>query len=374
MGWVTIPGGLWIPRPYALQGVGAGGYLDLLIDATAEKAAQFFRVPKTGTLDTAEFRVGTVALNAGSVIRVSFQDPTNSSNVTPDGTQDQFRDLAAAAFTSNTWIVPGLMTSDGTDTGTKRSVTIGEVLCVVVEYQTFVSTSALRMSALSRRDDGDIGIHAGSTLNTGSWAGQGSCAPVIALKYNDGSYGLVMGSYPAAALNAVALNLNSTPDEMGLIFRFPAPVKIGGAFVRLAIAGGAPTTAPADVVLYDSDGTTALRTVSAVDKGSTGVTSGYWWGLRFSSEVALDANVDYRLVIKPTAAAAGVSAYDWTVNSQAILDALEGGQNWHRTERTNAGAWTQTTTKRPLMGLLVTAIDDGAGMKVHPGLVGGLRG
>jgi len=45
----------------------------------------------------------------------------------------------------------------------------------------------------------------------------------------------------------------------------------------------------------------------------------------------------------------------------AAMDGFPGGQNVHRTERTDLGAWTDTTTKRPWMGVLLTGFNDGAG-------------
>ena len=139
----TVKGGLWIPKPPAVSTTVS--FSTFLIDAAGERVAFVIRVPKTGTLDKAEFRVGTVAINAASQVRVSFQD-ISAANGDPDGTQDQFRDIAGSAFASNTWMVPGLMTSDGTDTGVKRSVTQGDLLSVVIEYQTFTAADSVNVN------------------------------------------------------------------------------------------------------------------------------------------------------------------------------------------------------------------------------------
>ena len=52
---------------------------------------------------------------------------------------------------------------------------------------------------------------------------------------------------------------------------------------------------------------------------------------------------------------------EFDVNSASLMEAIEGGQLFHHTSRTDAGAWTQTTTKRPLIALRVSAIDNGVG-------------
>jgi len=61
-----------------------------------------------------------------------------------------------------------------------------------------------------------------------------------------------------------------------------------------------------------------------------------------------------------------------------MLDMLSGGQAFHFSSRADAGAWSDTTTRRPIMGLILSAADDGVGggggMIVNPGMSGGLNG
>jgi hypothetical protein len=146
-------------------------------------------------------------------------------------------------------------------------------------------------------------------------------------------------------------------------------VKIGGLWVR--ILPGA--TNSYDLVLYDSDGTTALKTVT-IDSDQGRVTTSTTRVARFA-DVTLAANTAYRIAVKP--GGTNVTIYDCTVNSVAILDAFPGGQNFYLTSRTDAGAWTETTTRKPDMGVIITAVDNGAsggGLLVHPGMTGGFRG
>ena len=74
----------------------------------------------------------------------------------------------------------------------------------------------------------------------------------------------------------------------------------------------------------------------------------------------LTANTYYRLVVKPTTAN-NITVVDYTFASVALMDAISGGQYCHKTERTDAGAWTDTTTRRPWMGFLIDQLDDGVG-------------
>ena len=337
----TFIGGLVTPD---ISGLGIiPTFTQMLIDASGEKAAVIFRVPKTGTLDKAEFRVGTATLNAASQIRVSFQD-VSDVNGDPDGTQDQFRDIAGSSFTSNAWTVPGLMTSDGTDTGVKRSVTRGDLLSVVVEYSTFTAADILNVSTLTATGSGTSAAYgqAYPDLFTAAWVKQ-ALYPIVALKYDDGAYVFISTNiYPIETFNAVSFNSGSTPDERGLIFQFPSAVKVGGAWLICDL------DAVADVVLYDSDGTTALETVS-LDPDQRQAANARVFFMRFPTDRELSASTNYRLIAKPTSVS-GITIYDFDIDAVALMDAVEGGQNWHYTQRTDAGAWSQTTTKRPWMG------------------------
>lgn len=350
MALISVVGGLWIPNPIQF-GVSTPGFTSLLMDASGERVAFCGVVPKTGTLDKFEFRVGTVAVAAGSQVRASFQD-VSLTNGDPDGTQDQFRDTAGSSFSSNSWIVPGLITSDGTDTGTKRSVTRGDLIACVIEYQTFTTGDSINVSALDLGSATSEGRYSYSDLFTASWAKQFD--PLCAvLKYDDGTYGSLdpVRCSGVSGLNHVAFNSGSTPDERGLIFRFPVSVKVGAAWVWVE------ADADSNLVLYDSDGTTALETILLDANVDAGVGAGGQVRV-FTQERELKASTDYRLVVKPTTTS-NVGLSDFDVGAAAIMDAFHGGQNWQYTQRTDAGAWTETTTKRAYMALLVTAIGDG---------------
>ena len=353
----TIPGGLWIPRLSQASNNQPAYSNNRVIDASAEKFAFVFRVPKTGTLDKFEFKLGAVTFNAASVLRCSFQD-VSLTDGNPDGTQDQFRDMTS--LSANAWNVPGLITSDGSDTGTKRSVTAGDLLSVVFEFQTFTAADSVVIQTINVSGITSPSGQSYSDLFTASWAKTDANGPVFALKYNDGSYEFIANVIPCSTLNNVTFNNASTPDEQGLIFSLPFPVTVTGVWLRVN------ASADFDIVLYDSDGSTALATVS-VDSDVWAVAASTNAFLRFSPQ-DLTKDTNYRVVVKP--GASNVVVHNFEVASAAIMDAVEGGQNWHYTQRTDAGAWTETTTKRPWMGLLVSAFDDG----VSVGGAGGRRG
>lgn len=343
MGLVEIPGGLWIPRPQ--NNGGADPAFDLRrIDAAAEKAAFVFRVPRTGTLDKFEFNA-SIGNNPDNGLRCSFQDLDASGD--PDGGQDQFRDLTGALSTG--WQTPGLLTDDGTDSGVKRSVTAGQYLACVVEFVSFVASDQVDVRTNNNIADAPLGQYADQFTTV--WTKSATDQPILALKYNDGTYAYIGDSiYPAAAFNAASFNVSASPDERGLRFMVAHTMRVGGVWFRGNYAGAGTIT------LYDAvDAVLEAVSLDPVNRGQTGNSNSF---VRFSQKITLTPGVVYRLTLKPTGATA-VVLLDFDAPSNAHLNAAEGGLEWYYTHRTDAGSWTNTDTKRPWMGLLVTDIQDG---------------
>lgn len=318
------------------------------IDAAAEKFAVICQVPKTGTLDKFECRFANVTFGGSSVLRYSFQDVSLTTG-DPDGTQDQFRDATGVA---NGWQVPGLITSDGTDGGVKRSVTEGDLLACVIEYQTFTAADTIDVINQITASQAEFDNLPYGDLFTASWAKQVTLNPVLTLKYNDGTYVSPNRCIPASSFSTIStFNTGAANDERGNLFQVPYPVRIIGMWARLAVGA----TADFEMILYNA-ASTALRTIS-VDANVVAATSGRTFFRRFSSKLELTPNVNYRAVIKPTTAN-NLSIYEFAFNSAAILSGYFGGGLWQATRRADAGAWTDVTTDLALVGLVCDAFDD----------------
>ena len=151
------------------------------------------------------------------------------------------------------------------------------------------------------------------------------------------------------------VNTGTTPDEVALKFKFPFPVKIKGWYGRITPAAGGDFQA----ILYDSDGTTALQTISYDGDIRLSNATGNYIDY-FSSSQAILKDTFYRLAVKPTTTTT-ITLGGNTHTAAAILDALPGGQNLHESTRTDAGAWTDTTTDRPQIGLIIDSADDAVG-------------
>lgn len=343
MALTSLGGGSFLPKPENFSTNNAGH----LIDASGEKLAAVFRVPKTGTLAKVRFR--TLTVTTGDTLKVSFQD-VDMATGNPDETADQYRTVSVASSDDNVWISTGYITTDGTDGGGKRSVTRGDLLAIVIEYDSYVAGN---MTIANTSIPVDYGNTAYSLLKTGgTWAKSTSVVGCFELEYDDGSMAYSDTLVPGYNASGTIAS-NTTPDEVALYFRFPVAVTVGGAFLMCDM------DAAIDVVLYDSDGTTALATVS-LDSDVRAGTSVNGTMVVFASEINLSANTWYRLAMKPTTTSA-VGYRRTEVRAAASFDMFDLGQNAYWSQRTDAGAWSETTTYRPRISLLVTKVHDGSG-------------
>ena len=357
-------GGLWIPHfrdPAGTISLGTG----LLIDANGEKAAFVGRVwNKDGTtknITGVGFRFGAVTKGATTDITVSLQDVA-TANGNPDGTQDQSVNVGNANIIANTWTEVTFGTA-------RANVPFGSLLSVVFEYQTFVTGDSIAISSMNMYSIPTRG-DSYNDLYTTAWVKDIS-NPVIVLFFDDGTFGTLMGGLPIKATMTQLYNNTSDPRSYGLAFQFPFPCKIDCAQVV------ADLDSDANFILYDASG-------GVVTNGTIETYSGTRYGLGvglylcpFDAHISLSKDTEYRLMIEPQTAT-DIDLYGFNVNNNLHLQAVGGGPNWQWVQKTVAGVFTKTSTRRPVMGVSVIGFDDaagvGGGLLTHPGMSGGMRG
>jgi len=312
----------------------------ITIDAASEKAAFVFRAPKTGTISKVAFRTETVTTGATVDVRL---ETVSTANGDPTGTllgTNSNGSQVIADADDDTWFTTSLTTG--------VAVTRGDLMSAVIVNPAGSPGSML----IAELDDSLVfyGFPYGDAY-TASWSKRTDYA-IMAFEYDDGSYATVPQAFPVSNINSVAFNNTSDPDHRGLKFKLPFPFRLAGIWLLLDLDGDA------DIKLYDSDGTSVLATTS-IDSNVRYTTSSKVLFVDFASPQSLSKDVSYRVVVEPTSATS-VTLFDFDVNSAAVMDAFSGGQDFHHTEKKDAG-WTDTTTKRPWIGLLIDGFDDGAG-------------
>lgn len=345
------------------------------LDAAGEKNAVVFRVPKSGTLNRVGFRTGTVT--TGDTLRISFQDV--AADGFPDEVVDQYVDQAILSTDDNLSFFVGPLTHDGTAGGTKRTVTRGDWLAIVLEYPSYVAGN-LQLFHFNTTSGRRISVNAViRTKLAGVWARSGT-VPRVILEYSDGSYGHILGvqadvnTFPASA----SYNSSSSPNEYGNVIQVPAQCRASGIWwYGNTSVDNTTFTQDFELTLYAADGSTVLGAAvwDASNQSSINtvavrnVYAAYFTG----GDVTLSTGVSYRVAAKATAATS-ISRTVQQSQSNAALSQLN-SSDIYLTSRTGVGAWSDTTTDQMAIGLILTAVHDGTsvpgtgyGTKVNQGL------
>ena len=312
------------------------------MNAAAHYRAFSFIVPKNGNLSKFHFRTGTVT--TGDTLHISFQDA--NADGSPDGVADEYRTLVVGSGDDEAWLTTGIMSSDGTDLGTKRAVTEGQRVCVVMRFDSFVAGSMWLQYFSSSGVASNFLLS--STDSGSTWAHVAGSGFACAVEYDDGTFAYLDGAYPIKSITTTSVNTTSTPDEYSLRFRLPFPVRALGVVIRAA-------STDTEFGLYPDSGAALATKVPLVAATTLDKRA-----VHFSSAIDLAANTWYRISWKPTTTT-NRSIPVYTLNSAAIREAFALGLNFSLGTRSDGGSWTDDDTKFILASLLAVGFDDGSG-------------
>lgn len=316
-----------------------------IVDNTDDRVAFIFCVPKTGNITKVGFRVA--AVTTAQTIRVSL---CTVDAATGDPTTTLYGGSAAgtqASPTANTFFEVTL--------GTQASATLGDVIAVVLQFNTTAGSITISpglTSILGRAGQAFPYMDVFGTAWTKGAATGVNCIPMCTIGYSDGTYpfnGMTPGATTAPAV--VTFNNGSTPDEIGNRFTVPFPCQVSGFWTTADIDGDV------EFVLYDS--ANAVLATVLIDKDEEAVATAAYHTYRPFAPVTLVANAVYRLVAKPTSTTS-LSVYRMTIAAAAMMEQMSGGTTWYETSRTDAGSWTDTPTQRIYgSGLFFDGFHDG---------------
>lgn len=187
---------------------------------------------------------------------------------------------------------------------------------------------------------------------------------------------------PMETLNATTMDSATNPNQAGFAFTLPSgwgdTYKLRGFFMLMSKQAAANQTF--DVVLYSSDGITELQTMTYDSEyyGTGTVNSTYRTCEFFFDETTLSTlshGTKYYGFIRPNTAAGDITFNDFSVRQASDMQAFPLGEScFFATKVDTATAPSETTTRRPYVGLIfddITEPSGGAGgMIVHPGMNG----
>lgn len=308
-----------------------------LLDAAGEKVAFIFRAPRAGTIDAVVFRTGSVTTS--QPLRVGLE--TLGAGGLPSGTAYGGSSAGTISAVASSTVYEVLL-------GAGAAAVKGDRIAMVIQFD--ATAGALNIATHGSAVASKFPYTA---LYTTAWS-KITDTPVAAFRYSDGKYSNGACALPANNL-LTTFHMNDSPDEYGMRFRFTAPVRVKGFWLR---GGDMASGTSFDVLLYAPDGT-VMATASFAGDSTQGTATGYIEAY-FDSSVALAKDAYHRIALKPLTASDCRVTRLQALNS-AMLDCLDGGVDFHDTSRTDGGAWTDNAGIRPLIGLFIDQIDDGSG-------------
>jgi hypothetical protein len=180
--------------------------------------------------------------------------------------------------------------------------------------------------------------------------------------------------------NQASYNSGSTPDEIGVKFTFESSWTTSFNILGIqGILGVTNSAATANLKLYDSAGNVLQTTSFLASEITAGNTGALQRTLFFNTSTLADLTPGstYRITLEATNASLGFTTMlQVAFPNNTVVRSFVGAGTYMKTQRTNAGAWTDTDTVVPAWKLIISAATASAsgGMVVHPGMAGGMRG
>lgn len=371
------------PRIIMPQGGLVTAATNIAINGTSDAQVWICQAEESITITAVGFHVTTRTGSPGNTatglrVGITYIDATTgfpTTSPTPTWADATFSGAAGTAYqdfnaTSGITINQNLIATLTTAVTISRGTVFGicaDPLAGTWDTSNFIN---IRSGFVSTYPSYNLPYCGGITLST--YADNTVDCPTFLYRSSTKTYG-----QPYETVTSLNNSNASTPDEYGMYFRMPT-----GSCSTYQISGlrlGCLVAANFDVLLYDTNGTTVLASVTAdVDQQNQAVHGAYNYLFTGATLPTLTAGSYYRLVVRPSTTTAMGNVQYFTFRTDADKTAILGNAaDVQYTSRTDAGAWTQDTNRLFAMQAIVVALDAGTstgGMKVHPGLSGGING
>lgn len=332
------------------------------LNSTTTKMALTFKARKSSTVSALYVRISSVT--TAQSLKVSLQGTTGTNPPAPTGTI-----LGATNNGYGTIASPASATTYEVTLGETVSITQGTVYAVVVEWTSTTGnlTVARRFNNSMQCASRSNGFMVQLSFASATWSfvegTTNGVTPVFAVKTGDANWWMpdvCMPPVTSLAANST-FNSGSSPDEYGNRIYLPAGT-VNALWVKSDADGAA------SILLINDSGTTLAT--GAITPGERSITS-------YASIVVPIAATTitegwYRVTLQPSTATnvtRWVAGFD---SGQANGRAM--GANCYLTQRTDLGAWTDTTTSMMAIGVeMEPTIGSGSsGVKTARGMRGGM--
>jgi hypothetical protein len=329
-------------------------FANITVDADGEATAVIFVAPITGSIQKVRFRTNTVTTGGDLDIRVEIVSAGE-----PTGT----------LWATNTNIVRTMLSTDD-DTEfevtltASASVTAGDKVALVVTRPGGSSFAGVLSASTG---NGSWGFPTGLS-KTASYSVSGNMPHIRPVWTTIGQFQIFgISTYSDISTNT-SLSTSTTPDIAGNVFSLPFDFKISHVWAFVDYDG------EIELQVLDSDGVTVLASATnpATQPPTTSITLNV---LPLSSELALSADTDYRIVVNPTTTTASQLRLLGFTDSASRTAELGFNNTYYTSAKDPADItdWTDDTTFVAWAGVLVSAIDipaGGGGDPIGNGVVG----
>lgn len=347
----------------------ASGNLGFVLDAAGEMASWCGVLHWAGVSSdtvtggdpqaTIQFLPGTTTYANGTTstnIGIGDLDTANGPPGRFDETLDVYGTMTSTSNTpaSNTWISVPIAT------GSAKTLTAGSIYCLAADMTARGGADSLIINGVS----GGGSQWPVSALKTGgTWAAPSTQPAANAIITSDsGVIGWLDGSWVESGLTNAPFNSGSTPDEKALICTLPFDAVIDGVAGVIALAGG---TSDYEFVVYrDPLGTPVIakdragnNAVVSVD-GNTSLSSAQRnASYEITKGVVIKGGVPFAVSVRPTTSN-NVTVGVFNVASATHFVSHPGGSNcYYGTRSDQTGAFSATTTSRPMIYVRIRSID-----------------
>lgn len=324
------PGLIFLPSTAAL-GVGASA---LSMSALNQFVALNCQIPKTGTVTGLKFMTSTVT--TGGTITGTIE---TIANAIPTGTLYDANATGTVVVANSDDSVEKTITFAG-----NVSVTRGDFVSVKLEVTAGTPSSlTVRTSATLQQT---AFPHLYHNVSGNTW----SQSHILVKFIYDTEELCPVGMFYMNVNANVSISSSTTPDEVGTKFVAPYSASVRGVYMRGPTSSGAQDC---DYILYDSsDNVIASKSVAGTNVNATTGLNNIQFFI-FDSNVNILKGRTYRVVMKPTTTTTWTNAIQTVSNP---LNVWDGVTNPAYTYRTDAGAWTDDTTRVVPVGVILEKV------------------
>lgn len=332
-------------------------FASLLLDAASEAAALVMQAPKTGNIDRVKWRTNTWTTAGADPVQIAIE--TVANNGLPNFTKTLFGTNTEGTKTpvatdDNVWIETTLTAAAAVTQGAAFAVCIRNPPANASNFNVAAvqSTNNPYRVASSYFPRGATALGAPPT----AFATATVQYPMIAVRYDDGTWysadGLITGTGGSTAYNS-----GTNPRYRGNRFQVPFKCRaIGIAAFILNAAANSNFIAR----IRDDAGTTLASSGTFDGDWMLGTTNDGPVTALLTTSVELSPGTWYRMTIEPQTAN-NIALASLDINNADVMTTAPGGTNFYMTTSNDLTTWTDTTTQKHSMALIIDALDDGVG-------------